>query len=192
MREIDDPAFIAEVSQGIPLDELQRKLMPGSYSGVGFLGDHEGLLEVVQSDWEVVRGLGTTHSEISEALVRVVKGEQSPTPGFEFKTTKDLYRIRIETAGDQFCPWDDNSHGQTIGILFRTEVLEDRLSEIKRGTLDIFDMSDTIRSPNASSLYVVVTGLLPHLIREHSFFEGKKSPYRADPTLLIQALGLSL
>jgi len=37
---------------------------------------------------------------------------------------------------------------------------------------------------------VVVTELHPHLIGEHYFFEGKQSPYRADPRVLIPALNL--
>ena len=38
--------------------------------------------------------------------------------------------------------------------------------------------------------YVPLSGLLPHLIGAHCFFEGVETPYRADPLFLISAFGL--
>ncbi|MDO8656745.1 MAG: hypothetical protein Q7K45_05905, partial [Nanoarchaeota archaeon] len=35
-----------------------------------------------------------------------------------------------------------------------------------------------------------ITKLHPHLIGEHYFFEGRKTMYRAEPEILIPALGL--
>jgi len=46
---------------------------------------------------------------------------------------------------------------------------------------DITDITDKLN---------IVTELHPHLIQGHYFFEGRKSPYRADPALLIHALNL--
>lgn len=39
--------------------------------------------------------------------------------------------------------------------------------------------------------YLRGSGLLPHLIREHRFFEGEHSPYRLDPTRAARVLGLT-
>jgi hypothetical protein len=33
--------------------------------------------------------------------------------------------------------------------------------------------------------------MMPHLIRDHRFFEGPRSPYRLDPEQLARVLGLS-
>lgn len=50
--------------------------------------------------------------------------------------------------------------------------------QIRNGTLDL------------SQKAAIISELRPHLIGEHLFFGGKKSPYRADPNLLIKALNL--
>ena len=42
----------------------------------------------------------------------------------------------------------------------------------------------------AARVYAVANSLLPHLIKEHYFFEGNESPYRVDPEFVIKALGL--
>jgi hypothetical protein len=39
--------------------------------------------------------------------------------------------------------------------------------------------------------YLRGSGLLPHLIREHRFFEGPHSRYRLDPTRAARVLGLA-
>ena len=39
--------------------------------------------------------------------------------------------------------------------------------------------------------YLRGSGLLPHLIREHRFFEGEHSPYRLDPARAARLLGLT-
>jgi Flp pilus assembly protein TadD len=38
--------------------------------------------------------------------------------------------------------------------------------------------------------YLRGSGLMPHLIREHRFFEGERSPYRLDPERAARVLGL--
>lgn len=47
-----------------------------------------------------------------------------------------------------------------------------------------------LRRINGTPFYAPITGLLPHLVKEHYFFEGKTLLYRADPELLIHALDL--
>ncbi len=43
----------------------------------------------------------------------------------------------------------------------------------------------------ARRTYLRGSGLLPHLIREHRFFEGEHSPYRLDPARTARVLGLT-
>lgn len=187
MREIDDPQFSAELTWGIPLEGLEQRLRPDHTSGVGFLGEHESLLEVVHSDWQVVQECGTTHNQIAEALEDLLKGQGRTTAGFEFRTKDAIEGIRTEVLGYQKCPWECSQMGKTIGVIASAQTFQEREREISMAALDFF----VDRSPDAASKFVVVTGLLPHLIRQHYFFEGRQSPYRADPTLLIQAFGLN-
>lgn len=92
-----------------------------------------------------------------------------------------------EVLGEQGCPWECSARGLTLGIIAATETFEERTREIRRAVRDQF----MERSADAASSFVVVTGVLPHLIRQHHFFEGRQSPYRADSELLVQALGLA-
>lgn len=188
MREIDSPEFLSAITGDIPLQELEQRLKPGSMSQVGFLEEGESLLEVIRSDWEVVERFKTNHAEIAATVERLIRKELRPVQGFEYQTAKDLHGVHAEHPGEQSCPWGCRARGQTLGILVKTETLMNNLHEIRGAVLDL-GFEDR-RSPDAATFYVVVTGLLPHLIRQHLFFEGKESPYRADPKLLIQALGL--
>ncbi|MEK7617013.1 MAG: hypothetical protein AAB414_03080 [Patescibacteria group bacterium] len=186
MREIDDPKFVADLTWGIPVQGLELRMKPDHASEVGFLGEDESLLEVVHSDWVTVVDLGTTHGRIGESLMDLLKGGGSLAPGFEYRSKWEIEDIRTEVLGEQGCPWKCTDRGLTEGVIARTETFQESREEITSAVSDFFYN----RTPDSANLFVVVTGLLPHLIRQHFFFEGRQSPYRAEPSLLIQAFGL--
>ncbi|MBI5065620.1 hypothetical protein HZA97_05270 [Candidatus Woesearchaeota archaeon] len=142
------------------------------------------------------------------------KEQELLSKDYEFSPAKLL------TMGAQNCPWGCNCWGQTSGYIIKKGLSDDKLlrtgieivmaSEGKIEELE--NLYNTIKEINPGShgvqaykkmleevrraqengllCYVAITELLPHLIEQHHFFEGKQSPYRADPELLIKALNL--
>ncbi|MFH1326706.1 MAG: hypothetical protein ABIH59_01100 [archaeon] len=179
----------------------------GDYSHEGFLGIDESLLDVIHGDWEVVERYGTTHQEIAEVLAKAIKTQEMPNP--EYTIQYDLM-----TAGLQGCPWEckgNYQRGNGLIIIYNVQktsqqdlmavtmsaMIGDRRDKME---LEMVDRNEAMASffsgipkdtRGLTDRVAVVTELHPHLIGEHYFFEGKYSPYRADPRVLIPALNLS-
>jgi len=248
--KVEDPEFIAQVEKGIPLERLIRRLWPALsedgewnewtrkftkeewdelkdvFSGVGFLGRDENLLEVVHSDWETVKKYGTAHQEIGEALQQLIELKYQPHPEYEFideKTRNEIFDRHIvswsayQHGGWQGCPWGCGRFNGDAGVIVRKDASEDeKIEALYANTGGIENTSyrwvinELAKNPDWRQMvqqmhriksnysrrngrglfYTHLTGVLPHLITEHYFFEGKHSPYRGDPTFLIQALNL--
>lgn len=117
-------------------------------------------------------------------------------------------------GGMQECPWFCDTFSGDEGTIVKKGLTEDERIEAYVAQFKFIDSisSDDIddllhggkgaiqtakliqriqanRVKRKKPIYAFVTGLLPHLIEEHYFFEGKESPYRADPAFLIAALG---
>ncbi|MBU1975649.1 MAG: hypothetical protein KKG59_04565 [Nanoarchaeota archaeon] len=115
----------------------------------------------------------------------------------------------IFTAGSQSCPWGCSRIGNNSGYIIRPDpdmdmdkvrmnmelltagfardMMEKHMPENDLRELDQLRERQQSNDP----LYATLSTLLPHLIEEHHFFEGKGTPYRADPAILIPALGLA-
>jgi len=106
------------------------------------------------------------------------------------------------SSGCQGCPWEEMNNdfssysGRHVGTIFEgiPDVEEKLYVEMAiKGKLNtdkkwLADMEPT-KKPDKN--YGIVTSLLPHLIKDHCFFEGKGTIYRAEPELLIKALGIA-
>jgi hypothetical protein len=158
-----------------PPDSLHRLLLPGGASQTGFLAPGERLDDVIEHDERSLLALGLSFEQVADYLALVIgqaerrlelarRGRQAPP-----ETARPWLSITAEhTLGFQTCPF-------------------------------CADAGEYERQPKASADYVLrdiesgisicVPGLLPHLIREHHFFEGSV-PYRTDPTLLARVLRL--
>ena len=116
LYKINDPNFIKLVEKEIPLDRLEQRLRPKlgledsdaeykahdnyrDFSGEGFLGKDESLLEVIHSDWQILSKYKTTHAEIANALEKVVAGDYALHPDYEFRDDG------MASLGTQGCPW---------------------------------------------------------------------------------------
>lgn len=104
--KVDDPELITLIEKETPIERLERRMRPMSdwdrwwnedsfnvkeverhdgwwdFSGVGFLGKDERLLELVVSDWEVVESYNTNHSTIALALRNLIIGEHELSPDY--------------------------------------------------------------------------------------------------------------
>ena len=179
----------------------------GDYSHEGFLGTDEILLDVVHGDWQVVERYGTTHQEIAEALAKAIKNQRMPNPKYSIDH-------QAATLGLQNCPWECDGRyerGNGMILIYHKEKTSqqdlmavtmsvmmgnrrDKMEEEMAGRND--RMASFLKSipkdtRGLTDRVAVVTELHPHLIGEHYFFEGKQSPYRAEPGVLIPALNLA-
>ncbi len=202
MLDINDPRFIELVTNGLPIEELEKRLRPSfrldnyqeelkAHAGYedssceGFLGLNESLLSLVHEDWKTLERYNTSHSEIADKLERLIlRGDikEKLYQFFRLGILKNDYGFKepsFQTMGTQSCPWGCNVHGQNTGMIFDRTMSQEQRIKAEFGEKN-----------NSSGNYALLTELLPHLIREHYFFEGKDSPYRADPLFLIKAFKL--
>lgn len=165
------------------------------YSREGFLGRSESLLEVIHADWNVVSEAGTTHWRIAEllklCLPKVLGNKNYLNKGDYRRADREVNsRLQAEyeflltgdfTNGLQECPWCMNRvTSNTVGVIKKRTSFYTKEMELSRGK----------HIPAEPVEFAIVTRLLPHLVEEHYFFEGRGTPYRADPRFLIEAFGL--
>lgn len=186
------------------------------YSDVGFLGSNESLLDIIQSDWKTVSDYGTSHKAIAQAirnanLLYVFGSKQKAYPIPNLHPDFEYLPPIGMSVSDQTCPWGDRNGGKNSGIIIRKDITETERSymefwhsglpvsfqekmlraEGKESQLKEFaNIQESLVSRKRNPFYAPLTGLLPHLIENHYFFEGRESPYRADPEFLINAFGL--
>lgn len=200
---------------GKTYQELTQDPDFGDLSREGFIGKNERLLEIVHEDWKTVEQYGTTHAQIADALDVLFAGNYQVNPDYEYIAPQ------VGTAGNQSCPWSCKAAGQNKGVIQRKDLTEQQqfIAQISQmgnvyetlernlkmcekydgkdssSALEAKKMLEDYKSERAFTkktvLYVPLTGLLPHLIKEHYFFEGKQTCYRADPEFLIKALNLA-
>lgn len=171
-------------------------MRPGAYSQKGFLGRTESLEAVIAQDAQTLKTLGVSHEQIAAALERVLQSvdDQRDQLYSEGKHDEALKRedglfpriraghlpstdvgylvggnlqVFIERwRGFQVCPWPcaDPVHWAYLDFLLLNREF---------------------------GKYLTGPGMIVHLIREHHFFEGRKSPYRVDPEKAIQVLELA-
>jgi hypothetical protein len=137
-------------------------------------------------------------------------------PAYEFLNT--LQKFAMTELGDQDCPWGclaENGFKREYGLDLQESgaicgakqgiILKKGISAEQRKEAVAIDLVTSLGdNPSMAGrisgiltarykgeiFYAPITTLLPHLIRCHNFFEGKESPYRADPAFLIEALNL--
>lgn len=183
MYDINDPKFIKLVTCGIPIKELEKRLRPKNYSKSGFLGKKESLLKIVYNDWKLLESHGVSHRDLGIALSQAIKQVKVPNQDYKFENTIVL------SAGYQECPWGcslKEASGSSVYHIFDKEK-DSEWEMIKVAAATFFSMPLNMKKVEG---IVSVTELHPHLIEKHYFFEGLKTPYRADPMFLIKALNL--
>ncbi len=143
---------------------LAEKLKPHGSSTCGFLGKDETLEEVVERDAKTLDELGITHQEIADRLKALTSGwedGEQVKPGKRMVEGKYILR-NTGWLGYQYCPWgDDEKTSRDWGI-----------------------------ENTQNGFRIEFSGLLPHLIEKHKFFEGRGTSYRLDPLETVLALDM--
>jgi hypothetical protein len=193
--------------------ELEKRMRPGALSVGGFLGQNGSLEAILRLDAEVLTLLGVTHGRVAGTLERVIRsGLETEARLYKFRAGQksvagaephvELFRLAhseatvdkpVQSAGA--CPDPLNSRGERCGFPFE-HVWFSRISwcgyQACPWDCKICQWSDLdFRIENQRTGETLTgPGLIVHLIREHHFFEGLKSPYRVDPIKLVKVLEL--
>jgi len=144
--------------------ETMKQMAPGAIVRDGMLGkDRRPLPEIIEGDAATVAALGLTHKALG---TRMEEMTETGRRGFgEAIGFEDAYTVQVhEVAGRMRCPFGDAGR-------FRKAVTTARRTD----TGETFRWSD----------------LGIHLVKEHGFFQGKKSNWRLDPVDLARFLGLT-
>lgn len=171
-------------------DEIEQRMYPGKYSGVGFLQEGERLRDVINADDLYLKSVGITYEQIADRLETIV-GKYSRTIELEHKddavigdvskimllfgkekkrTVENRYLISdVSYMGAQECP-------------FQNKKLDNRYHGYAYGSRDL-TVYDTVTERE-----IVFNTLLPHMIRCHKFFESPKSSHRLEPRDVIEIL----
>jgi hypothetical protein len=155
----------------INIEELEHRMRPGVFSTRGFLGEKEKLEDILNHDREILESMGVSFSEIGNSLANLLNAAIASKNRYE----NDMFVVKLKLfPGFQICPWSKNPHQEQCsnggGVQF--------------GSVDWLIFNKLLNASISGS------GLIVHLIRDHHFFEGLQSPYRADPIDLIKVLGI--
>lgn len=138
------------------LAAVERRMRPGNASSAGFLGRNESLRDCIERDAATLARHGVTHYEAARWLEDVLNRiPKGINAGLQFSG----YDAKgVVWRGSQDCPFNGYACGMTN-----------------------VDYRFTQRGGSTFS----ISGLLPHLIGTHQFFEGN-TPYRLDPERLLE------
>jgi hypothetical protein len=162
-----------EMIDGVPVEELERRMQPGSWTPEGFLARGQSLVEVMAKDAHSLQHLKREPKDIARALESFL----------ERAAGSDLFRpVRIERFRVQIfhsrkmrtCPWAEQEFERCL-IGQGVEYL----------TTDDFEIVNTRLGKRLGG-----TSLCVHLIRDHHFFGGPDTPFRIDPTAAAKVLEL--
>ena len=173
------------------LDIFYERLYPKSSSSygseTGFLQKGEKLQGVVEKDRQTLMKYGVSYEKIYQelsAIIDAAEDEKAKKPFGESSESEinvtvnqKKFAVKIESfRGFQYCPFSlrkEDSYTNLCG----------------RGSKDITITNIQKTDKNGKNLSIKVGSLLPHLIRDHHFFEGDV-PYRVSPKDIIETLGI--
>lgn len=192
----------------LSIEELEARLKPrepnfregewSDHSAGGFLAPHESLMGVLRADYDALSSLGRTYEEMAQIADGVLKQGINK----RYKGTNTIDRDRFEwmpigSGGVQTCPWGCRGidgygyYTSSSGHVYAMEKGKgdsDLMERLFKGERDIVKFGGMDRILYLSA-FTVITGLTPHLIASHYFFEGDSS-FRTDPRKLLQVVGL--
>ena len=141
--------------------KIRSRMMPGALTITGFLGnDERPLAEIIATDEQELKRL---HRSVKEITDRMKYFSNASFDAYNNTVViDDTYEVHTDTSkGTLTCPY---GHGG----LYRKYV--------------------TTLTNRKNNLTVRWNAMDIHLIEAHHFFEGKGSPYRLEPEILVKAI----
>jgi len=183
--QAEDPETIRLIEKGVPIEELERRMKPSSDSAWGMLGPNESLVDVIVSDNHILQKIGVSYDELATKIKDIfdIKGIISILPGGYLTLTE-------MTCGSKYCPWEDgHDDGEFYMMLLNPQNSEHR-SFLEYWKNQGIPNNKEFKGMFTGEPAMIVSGLMPHLIKDHHLFEGKETAYRCDPKQLIRYLNI--
>lgn len=181
--------------------ELEKRMRPGAWSNLGFLGQSESLEAVIAQDSQTLKELGVSYEQIATALENVLQSMMNQRDRLlksrnyaEYNKRESYARKADPSSTPRFTSGD--LPGTDIGYLVDNKFqifiaqwrgLQECPWECEYENWSSFDFLILNRQ---SGKYMTGPGLIVHLIRVHHFFEGFESPYRVDPARVVEVLDI--
>lgn len=141
--------------------KLERLLRSSKFSASGFMGrDRRSLWEIIDEDAAEIAKRGKTMEEVAARMEQLTDFAKQGL-GDWIHISKNVHVSIDDNRGMIPCPWPH------------------RARCLKRITTARHIPSDTV---------VRWSDLNIHLIKEHGFFEGKGSPFRIEPDVLMDII----
>jgi hypothetical protein len=168
--------FLTACTKPMDVAKLEAWLRPDGCSDHGFLGPRENFQETMAADSRLLKQLGVCHEHVAGALeaaiLRPIRCGSEP-PYKLALVERTTAPIDIEAGGSglgwQECPW--GCDWREIDFIY---------------ALNPRYILQNVRTRER----IAVPGLVVHMAREHHFFEGIGTFYRADPERLVRILEL--
>jgi hypothetical protein len=184
------------------ISELERRMRPGAWSEIGFLGCSELLEVVLAQDNQTLKALHLSYEQIAEALEKILQSVLDQRKKLLEENYQE-FRKREEAVFNLYQPESipnfslnnlpNTDLGYSIENKFQVFITQYRgLQECPWGCEYNYWSSFTFLILNRQSgKFVTGSGLIVHLIRKHHFFEGIKTPFRVEPTRVADVLELT-
>jgi hypothetical protein len=174
--------YLKDLNPG-QIAKIEARMRPRQFSVKGFLGQTEGLREVVERDDATLKKHGITHEQIADRLESLVE-QAKQNEGDDLIEGK--YKVKsLHYRGVQTCPfYDIGDCGSDNRDIFITKCNTKKPSGIKGMIQRV--INPALRETEEIDR-IEFPGLIMHLIRDHHFFEGD-TPYRLNPEDAIRVL----
>lgn len=182
---------------------------PGAYSQAGFLGIYESLEAVVSRDSHTLDVLDVSFEQIADTLENILQSTLDQSDKLSHENRQEFERRKKLIFGSfgwhfpNLLDPESNPHftvnhlpnldlGYLVGKNLQVFFIQYRgFQPCPWGCTDSnWGSYDFLVINRRSGLFFTAPGLIVHLIRNHHFFEGLKSPYRVSPTKVALTLGL--
>lgn len=189
---------------------LEARMRPLAYSTSGFLGPRESLRSVAQDDLQALQRIGVSPDQLGATLKRFMLGgyrEGTRTLLRRVGLNPEQWRETIERYLEHDAEAEDRIREELLkrwSIRSRDPQYDDPMTQLGQWrvrfesyygfqacpfgpewapSLEPCSLTDTEvfaeRADSDEELFF--SGLLPHLIQAHHFFEGREVPDRLDP-----------
>jgi hypothetical protein len=187
----------------LSIAELEERLRPGAYSQAGFLGPAESFEAVVTQDRQILEKLGISHEQVAAALESVLRLVENQREELLKGNPQEYLKKGRDRIPDLYHPatlphfvvgnLPPITSGYLVGDRLQVFIVHYRgMQECPWGCkYQDWSSLDFLILNRESGKYVTGPGLIVHLIREHSFFEGSETPFRVDPARVVEVLELT-
>ncbi|MBI2138996.1 hypothetical protein HYU13_05370 [Candidatus Woesearchaeota archaeon] len=171
--------FIEDLTEP-QIEEIEKRMRPGSFLSSGFIGPSQTLREVIKADAQVLDQYGITYEQIADRLSFFMKLAFLE----ESNGASRLYCEGVPVDG-HFKVFLHRSLG-SISCPFFYSLVRDEKGFGREYTCWAGSCSFTVKNEQDQT-EISFPSLIPHLVRDHHFFEGDV-PGRLNPEDAIKVL----